>query len=174
MSVDVPSIALTAIGTLATSFLGVHLALQKSRSERQWQAMHEAYQEIMSAIADIRYWADEAHADAAMLTSVPEPSLSAAYDAFIEGKRRLSKFAYVGALLISPQVSELLQELIGEIAREEMRYLEAVLDGGHVDSELVDHSGKIRAIVDRHLDPIASAARRDLEAGNIEFAQKWS
>lgn len=150
--------ALTALATL-------WIAMRKFRKEKIWQEKYAAYQRVIIAIEEIRYWADEASSEASMLPTVGWFDGKSSQDFYAEARRQIAKQCSIGTLLMSRQVVNELVELQKRIFKESCDASENYnADERDEQSALGDHATELRKIVDSHLPRILAHARDDLGA----------
>ncbi|MFL5579166.1 MAG: hypothetical protein ACJ8AO_02250 [Gemmatimonadaceae bacterium] len=155
---------IASLGTaLLAAFVATALTLRRTKSERRWQAKYEAYQRILGAVEDVRYWAESTYADTLMLPSLSQAKLTEASGRFEEAKRALSSFVHIGELVISADALELLDRIRGEISSEEFRYEDDRGGDDSPDHDLAEHCDKIRRIVEGYLPRLLSLARDDID-----------
>jgi hypothetical protein len=165
MANEVARWVLSIVTALVAAFVGTTLAVRRTKRERRWQATYDAYQQILSSVEDIRFWAEETYASNMMLPSPGTDALRAASSRFDEAKRRLSGFVHVGELVINGESRAMLEALLHEIASEEFRFEADNDNAAEVDfpSALANHCDLVRKLVNDRLPAILQAARADLE-----------
>lgn len=151
------------VSVVVAGALGYALGLRRMKYERTWQARYETHQQILSALHDVYYWAEESYARHKMLPSVSSQKLDELASRFDDAKHRLSSCVHTGDLVVSAAFRELLQEILREIAQEEFRADEELTgDEESRDDELAEHYDRLRSIVSAHLDEVKKLARAQL------------
>jgi len=147
---------------LLAAFAGSWLALRKTKRERVWEARYEAYRQILSAIHDMRYWAEEAYSANLCLPSVGSEKLRSLAARFDEAKHELSSFVHVGELLIAERSREALEDLVTAISKEEFEFGDDPVSEADFPNRYTDHCDRIRSIVSERLPGILELAKADI------------
>lgn len=147
---------------MVAAVLTALLTTRRSKTETRWKAKYDAYSRILSSIEDIRYWAEETYASNLLLPSIGGDQLDAATKRFHEAKRVLWSYVHVGALVVSEDVREKLDDFLVAIGSEEHRFEEDVRDDDDYSTDLADHCDKIRNLVTERLPGLLASARSDI------------
>lgn len=149
---------------LIAAWLGSVIATRKFKKEKLWQEKYNAYQEILTAIDAMNYWAKE------MATPYMAPSIGwfdgkKPYEIFSQARRQISKHICIGQLLISDNVIEKLKKLDSDIWNEEYRAEDDIIwdDDPQKKEELFnEHAKNIYEIIEKYLPDIISLSKEDL------------
>jgi hypothetical protein len=155
--------AVTLVVALTGAFMGVLLALQKHRREKQWEARYSSYQDILRAISDIHTWVEEAYASARMLPALNSEKLSELSTQFHAARLSLWRYAKVGNLTISSASLAALEALLYDLENERFRIENEPIDDTNFDDLMSEHCEKLRALLDKHIPEIMRVAKADLK-----------
>lgn len=148
---------------LVSAFLGVHLALQKYKSEKRWESRHAAYQDILRAISDIDAWVEESYASSKLLPGLTGEKLSEQGSRYHAARHSLWRQAKVGSLLLAPSSIGALNDLVTDVEGERIRLDHEPADDSNRDEVLAEHCEKLRAILAKHVPVIVRHAKADLK-----------
>lgn len=144
---------------LIVALVVAKVAVSRTKEERLWQAKYDAYQRVLAAIEDVRFWAEDRTARAAFL---PHSGLGDVGSRYEEAQRALSGFIHTGELLISARSRELLEALITTISRAQFAFENEARHDHEYDEHLGWHAEQIGRSVDALLPQVMAAARADL------------
>jgi hypothetical protein len=147
------------------ALMAIWLATRKFKKERLWQDKYSAYQRVLESIEAVRYWADEASSEVAMLPTIGWFNGKTSSEFYAEAKREISKQTTIGTLLLSEPFVEKLNafqtDLFGQthIASEDHHENER-----EAHSAFGDHATAVRSLADKYLPELLQLARKDLGA----------
>jgi hypothetical protein len=152
----------TTVSTLGAAYVGLRLALQKSKSAKRWEAKYESYREILSAIHDMYFWASETYSSNCLLPSVGKDKLKELRAGFDNAQHKLWGFVHFGGLLISDSSREALKELLSALSQEEFRFESEAMDDDDLPNEYTNHLERLRSIIDERRSGIERLAKADV------------
>ncbi len=153
----------TVLTAAIAAFLGAYVGLGKYKREKAWDAKNQAYQNILNALNEIRFWANENYSQSLCLPTTNSKTSEELYKSYANAKEQLEKYVYIGELIISTKAKELLETLLQELSSEDFRFEDEGIDESNADREMATHCEKIRKIVETHLPHLVSLARADLK-----------
>lgn len=154
---------ITLLVALVGAYAGAHLALQKHRREKRWEARYAAYQDIMMAISAIHTWAEEVYASAKLLPALHSEKISELSEQFHHARHVFWSYVKVGGLILSDTSVELLDGLLRDLEKERFQFEERNFDDIDYEDVLSAHCENLRAILDKHRPLILRAAEADLK-----------
>lgn len=146
----------------AIAWLGFWLASRKFKKEKMWQEKYDVYKEIVSSAEAISYWSEQARNESVMLPTIGWFDGKKPHEFYAEAKRRLTKHAAVGNLLISKECVDLLSAFLSEIFKEEFRAEDERSHDQNDDEDFRVHVSEINKIAMQYLPKIIDKARKDL------------
>lgn len=154
---------ITLLVALVGAYAGAHLALQKHRREKRWEARYAAYQDIMMAISAIHTWVEEVYASAKLLPALHSEKISELSEQFHYARHVFWRYVKVGGLILSDTSVELLDGLLRDLEKERFQFEEGNFDDIDYEDVLSAHCENLRAILDKHIPLIRRAAEADLK-----------
>ena len=147
---------------LVGAFVGARLALRRTKAETVWRTKYEAYQRILMAIEDIRFWAEESYGDNFSLPSVSQDALKEARTRYDEAKRTLWSFVRAGDLIACDEARTLLDDMMTALSREEHRHMEDPKADDDGWTAFAEHTDNVRKIVGAAVPKLVLVAQKDL------------
>lgn len=142
--------------------LGAFVTLWRRQAETKWGTKFEAYQRILSAIDDIRFWAEETYASNLALPTVSTDDAPALATKYRAARRELWRFVHVGGLIISDDASAELEGLLSKIAQDEFGFWDDSFSEDDYSLELARHAERVRTAIDKSLPRLLEVAKRDI------------
>jgi len=121
--------------SVVPAYLGSVLTLRRVKRKRRWAARHDAYRSVLRALHALRFWAEDAYANANLLPAVGGTVRPRLRERFDDAKYHLCEHLHVGRLSLSPSAVSILQELLIRIAVEEPRFEEDRRGRGEYDQD---------------------------------------
>jgi len=150
--------------TLIAAFLGSYLAFRKYKKEKIWQEKYNAYQEILSSIFNIRYWAEETNSSCLGLPTISNTNAKEFHQRYIYARECISKQISIGKLIINNKVAIKLEEINQLLWEEDFTFEnDTGIDDSNYREELDNHTTKIQRIIDERLEEIITLSKRDLK-----------
>jgi hypothetical protein len=153
------------------AFGGALLGSKKFVKEKTWEAKYKAYQEIVEAIHKISFWAEQHYAEFHFMPSVAAQRFRELANEYEAAREQLWRYAAIGELLISEDVTEEVDALRGKIDAAAFQY-ELARDPENERHEFEYHCQQISRAVSEHLPAIIRLAKVDLAAGSIEGVKR--
>lgn len=142
---------------------GFWLASMKFKKEHLWQEKYSAYREILGAIEEMAYWADEASNETVMLPLIGWFDGKSSNDFYAQARRQISKHIGIDRLLISCEAVVTLEKFQTEIFQEYYRADEERSHNPHEEeSEFGFHAREVQKITAKYLPHLTVLARNDL------------
>lgn len=124
--------ALNVINDIAIPALaaggGYWFAGRRFRREHLWKEKYQDYQQVISSLEAIRFWADETLSDIHMLPSVGWFDGKSPKDFLAQAKREIAKQAAIGTILLTTQAVARLEAFRGELFQLSHRLSEELHD----------------------------------------------
>ena len=163
MSQSLVSWATSFATALLAAFIGSYFALRKYKKEKIWQEKYNAYQEILAAIQNMKYWADETYSSCLCLPTIGGHEGKEFHRGYAEARKCIAKYTDIGKLIISDDVAHRLDEMNSLLWAEDFRFEGEGTDDSNYHDELSKHAENIRRILDERMEGILNSAKKDLK-----------
>ena len=154
---------LSAVLASSAAFLGAYIGLGKYKKEKVWDAKNQAYQNILNALNEIRFWASENLSGNVGLPVVGSKTSEELRKSYTSAKEQLEKYAYIGELVVSDDAYAVIRKVMHEISAEDFRFEDEGGDESSYQDMFIKHCEKIGKIVEENMRQLISCARADLK-----------